>query len=82
MSEEEKKDCKPGYNSCDITDDSINEKNTQPDDPNAEKECKQGFNSCSIAGEEEAKAEDQACDAEEKKDGEKDCKPGFNSCDI
>lgn len=74
---EEKKDCKQGFNSCDITDDGINEKNIQPDDPNAEKECKQGFNSCSIAGEEaEAKVEEAAAD------GEKECKPGFNSCKI
>lgn len=79
MSNEEKKDCKPGFNSCDIADDGINEKNTQPDDPNAEKDCKHGFNSCSIAGEEPETNADEGCVDDSK---EKDCKPGFNSCDV
>ncbi len=72
------KDCKPGFNACDISDDTAKkvEKKVEEVPADGEAVCKPGYNSCSIDG------EPAPTTPENESTGEKDCKPGFNSCDI
>lgn len=72
----DEKDCKPGFNSCDIGGDVKEkaEKKVEEVAADGEAVCKPGFNSCSIDGEPVSETPEPT--------GEKDCKPGFNSCDI
>lgn len=71
----DEKDCKPGFNSCDIGDEpEKKEKKVEEVAADGEAVCKPGYNSCSIDGEPVSETPEPT--------GEKDCKPGFNSCDI
>ena len=74
----DEKDCKPGFNSCDISDDAEKKVKDKVEEVAADGEavCKPGYNSCSIDGEPVPET------PEKESTGEKDCKPGFNSCDI